>query len=106
MSPEFQRAVVAVVAAIPPGRVASYGQLAALAGWPRHARHVGRLLGHLPDGVSLPWWRVVGGDGRLSRPGSPEADYQRLLLEEEGVELDRGGRVAMRRWQWDGNTSA
>ncbi|MBI3144602.1 MAG: MGMT family protein [Pseudogulbenkiania sp.] len=100
MPPEFARAVLALVARIPPGRVSTYGTLANLAGYPRHARHVGRLLGHLPDGVSVPWQRVVGAGGRIARPGTPGADQQRLLLEHEGVELSASGRVDLQRYGW------
>lgn len=100
MPPEFARAVLGLVARIPPGRVSTYGRLAELAGWPRHSRHVGHLLGHLPDGVSVPWQRVVGAGGRIARPGTPGADYQRLLLEHEGVVLSASGRVDLKRYGW------
>jgi methylated-DNA-protein-cysteine methyltransferase-like protein len=80
----LELAVLALVRQIPPGRVSSYGVLAAEAGFPRHARHVGKLLGSLPDGHGLPWHRVVNSAGRLSRPGSEQADWQRVLLEQEG----------------------
>ncbi|WP_434631415.1 MGMT family protein [Chromobacterium sp. CV08] len=100
MPPEFARRVLALLAEVPPGRVTTYGTLAELAGYPRHSRHVGRLLGNLPDGVSAPWYRVLGAGGRLSRPGSHHADWQRLQLEEEGVEFNASGKVDLRIFGW------
>ncbi|OWY41059.1 hypothetical protein CEK28_01970 [Xenophilus sp. AP218F] len=100
MPPEFQQRVIALLRQVPPGRVCTYGGLAQLAGYPRHSRHVGRLLSHLPEGVTVPWFRVVGAGGRLSRPGSEHADWQRLLLEEEGVVFRANGQVDLRQCGW------
>ncbi len=100
----FRRRVYRLVAAIPPGRVATYGQLAALAGHPRRARHVGHALAE-PDHPRLPWHRVVNARGRISRRGgahrSPEAAerLQRRLLRGEGVVL-RGGRIDLECFGW------
>ena len=93
-------AVLRALRDIPPGRVSTYGTLAALAGYPRHARHVGALLGRLPAELALPWFRVVGSGGRIARPGSEGADYQRLLLQQDGIELDSKGRVDLFRYGW------
>ena len=96
----YQR-IYAVVRRIPRGRVATYGQIAALAGIPRHARQVGYALSHCPDDVALPWQRVVNGQGSVSprsRPGSD--DFQQVLLEAEGVEFGLGGRVSLKKYQW------
>lgn len=73
-----------VVAMIPPGKVATYGQIAALTGFPSHARFVGRTLGHLPRDTRLPWFRVVNASLRISPRGGGEA-RQRALLEADGV---------------------
>lgn len=100
MDDAFHRAVLAQLLAIPPGQVSTYGTLAALAGYPRHARHVGKLLGNAPEGAGWPWFRVLTSDGRIARPGTPEADYQRLLLEEDGIEVGRNGRVDLHRYGW------
>ncbi|MBX9346900.1 MGMT family protein [Chromobacterium vaccinii] len=100
MPPEFARRVLALLAKVPPGRVTTYGTLAELAGYPRHSRHVGHLLGKLPEGVAAPWYRVLGAGGRLSRPGSHHADWQRLQLEEEGVEFNASGKVDLRIFGW------
>jgi len=86
-------AIYAVVAAIPHGRVMTYGAVARAAGLPNHVRMVGRVLHNNPDPSSIPCHRVVFADGRVSAGfafGGAEA--QRRLLEQEGVEF-RGGKV-------------
>jgi methylated-DNA-protein-cysteine methyltransferase-like protein len=81
--------------------VATYGQIAVLAGFPGHARQVGYALHTLPEGSHLPWHRVIGAPGRISfRPESLEWSLQRVLLEAEGVQVDDGGRIALARFQW------
>ena len=88
----------AVVAAIPRGTVATYGQVAALAGLPRGARLVGRAMSQLPPGTRLPWHRVINAAGQLSIPGTGAA-RQKALLEAEGVAFGKG-RVDLRRFGW------
>jgi methylated-DNA-protein-cysteine methyltransferase-like protein len=93
--------IYAVVRRIPRGRVATYGQIAELAGIPRQARQVGYALAALRD-ARVPWHRVLNARGEISarsEPG-PEA-LQRVLLEREGVPFDADGRVtlASRLWQ-------
>ncbi len=89
-----------VVAAIPRGRVATYGQVARLAGMPSHARFVGQTLSNLPSGTRLPWHRVVNASLRISRRADGAAvAAQRLLLEREGVSFV-GLRIA-RQNLWD-----
>lgn len=91
-----------MVERIPPGRVATYGQIAALAGIPRHARQVGYALHALPEGSQVPWHRVINARGEVS-PRSEQGyeHYQRHLLEEEGVAFDSRGRVELGRFRWD-----
>lgn len=95
-----QERIWQVVAAIPKGRVATYGQVADLAGMPRHARLVGRTLRELPKGTKLPWHRVINASLKISLPpdsGSYELQRKRLLT--EGVAFV-GQRVAkVHRWQ-------
>lgn len=89
--------------AIPAGRVASYGAIAAVAGRPRAARAVGRALRALPDGSDVPWWRVIGARGEITIPRSGHArPLQRALLRDDGVAFDPDGRVDMRRYGWRG----
>ena len=89
-----------VVRRIPRGRVATYGQVAALAGLPRHARHVGYALHGLADGTPVPWHRVVGAGGAIRLRGMDGAWTQRLRLEREGVTFTPRGRVWLERFVW------
>lgn len=96
--------IYAVVRAIPEGRVATYGQVAALAGLPGHARQVGYALASLPDDSDVPWQRVVNARGEVSaRAGDPgwARGYQRHRLEEEGVEFGARGRIDLERFGWE-----
>ena len=94
----FRRAVWRLISDIPRGHVATYGQIAAWLGYPRHARMVG--LRSVPSGV--PWHRVVNARGGISlRAAMGSMVTQRILLEQEGVRLRRG-RVALARHGWDG----
>jgi len=98
------RKIYAVIARIPPGKVATYGQVATLAGLPGHARQVGTALGSLPnEGSAVPWQRVVNARGGVSpRGGLGIAEgFQRHLLEEEGVCFDARGRIDLERCGWD-----
>lgn len=90
--------VFAVVDSIPRGRVATYGQVARLAGLARRARFVGRTLSELDARTPLPWHRVVNAAGRISpRAG---AALQRRRLAREGVRLSASGRIDLARHLW------
>lgn len=96
----------AVVRKIPRGRVATYGQIAELAGIEGHARQVGYALHALPQGSSVPWHRVVNSFGEISpRSAGDSHELQRMLLEAEGIELDHDGRIDLRRYRWDSKRS-
>ncbi|HWP36316.1 MAG TPA: MGMT family protein [Gemmatimonadales bacterium] len=93
--------IYAVIRRIPRGRVATYGQIARLAGIPGHARQVGYALHALPDASPVPWHRVVNAKGMVSGRALPGAELeQRLRLEAEGVEFDERGRLRLARFQW------
>jgi methylated-DNA-protein-cysteine methyltransferase-like protein len=94
--------VLAAVRRIPRGRVATYGQIASLAGLPRQARLVGYVLAALDDESRLPWHRVINAAGAISarREGPGGAVLQRLRLEREGVVFDARGRVDLERFRW------
>ena len=94
--------IYAVVARIPRGRVATYGQVARLADLPGHARQVGYALAALPDGSRLPWHRVVNAKGEVSerRDGGGAAGLQRARLEREGVRFDARGRMRLADVRW------
>ena len=92
-----------VVARIPRGRVATYGQIARLAGLPRQARLVGYAMHAVPAGARVPWQRVVNAQGAISLPGASGA-RQRRLLEAEGVRFDARGRIDLDRHLWQPRT--
>jgi len=82
---------------VPRGRVASYGQIAELAGLEGHARQVGYALHALPADSGVPWHRVVNAKGEISpRSAGDSHELQRMLLEAEGVKFDERGRVERR----------
>lgn len=85
---------------IPPGRVATYGDIARVAGIPRGARQVGRALRGCPQHLELPWHRVLGAGGRIALPGDQGAE-QRIRLQSEGVPFS-GARVVLERCRWTG----
>jgi len=95
----LHRRIHDLVSRIPRGRVATYGQLARLAGLPGHARLVGYALHALPAGTPVPWHRVVNARGGISTPPGHDA-RQRRLLEREGVRFDSSGRIPLDRFQW------
>jgi TDG/mug DNA glycosylase family protein len=99
--------IYAVVRRIPPGRVASYGQVARLAGLPGHARQVGYALAALRGESDLPWQRVINARGEVSLRRAPGyEDLQRALLEREGVSFDAKGRVSLARFGWQPDAPA
>jgi methylated-DNA-protein-cysteine methyltransferase related protein len=93
--------IYAVVCRIPRGRVATYGQIAELAGLGGHARQVGYALNALPQGTTVPWHRVINARGEISLRSEPGAELsQRMLLEREGIRFNAGGRVALEQVRW------
>jgi methylated-DNA-protein-cysteine methyltransferase-like protein len=102
---ELRPAIHAVVRRIPRGKVATYGQVAALAGFARHARQVGYALADLPHDSALPWHRVVNARGEVSRRGAPGwEEVQKDLLEQEGIELGPHDRIDLARHGWKPRT--
>lgn len=92
-----------MVRRIPRGRVASYGQVAELAGLPGHARQVGYALHALHGESAVPWHRVVNAAGAISLRSVPGFELeQRIRLEAEGVVFNARGRVPLARYRWAG----
>ena len=94
-----QERVWQIVHQIPKGKVATYGQIARLAGIPGHSRLIGRILSGLPPNTRLPWHRVINSQGRVTNPAK---DRQQSRLEKEGVTLING-RVSLKVYGWDAN---
>ncbi len=102
-SPLYQR-IWETVRRIPRGRVATYGQVAMLAGRPGQPRLVGYALHSLPEGVNVPWHRVINAKGEISTRATAivtgEEMIQQVLLEREGVRFLSPGRLDLTRYQW------
>lgn len=99
-TPSNYERVYAVVRRVPRGRVATYGQVARLAGLTNGARQAGYALHALRPHTAVPWHRVVNAAGRISLADVAGAVTQRLLLEREGVRFDAAGRVDLGRYGW------
>lgn len=103
--PIYQR-ICLMVQQIPPGSVATYGQVAALVG-NCTARMVGYAMAAVDGAMDVPWQRVINAQGKISpRADSDSTAHQRRLLVEEGVILDGQGRVDLRRYRWPGPSIA
>ncbi len=100
MARSFQERAVDVIRSIPVGRVATYGLVAALAGNPRAARQVVRVLHSSSRKENLPWHRVVNREGRISLPPGRGYEMQRELLTGEGITFDENDRIDLRRFLW------
>ena len=93
--------IYAVVRRIPRGRVATYGDVAELAGMPGRARQVGWALHALGAHTRVPWQRVLNARGEVSPRGEPAAArVQRALLEREGIRFAASGRLDLARYRW------
>lgn len=99
---EAYERIHAMVRRIPRGRVATYGQIAELAGLPGHARQVGYALHALRhDDRNVPWQRVINARGECSARSEPGGEHvQRQMLEREGVTFDGAGRIDLARFGW------
>jgi len=89
----FTAEVVQILKGIPKGRVVTYGQVARMAGSPRAARQVVRILHTMSEKHGLPWHRVVNAKGEIVVPSEESRELQRALLETEGVSFLPNGRV-------------
>lgn len=99
--PDINSRIWQVVAAVPAGKVCSYGDIATRAGLPGAARRVGRALKVLPGDSRIPWHRVINAAGRISFPAGSEAyERQRQRLESEGVEFKLNGAIDLARFRW------
>jgi methylated-DNA-protein-cysteine methyltransferase related protein len=96
----FTTRAVQVIRAIPRGKVASYGQVAILAGSPHGARQVVRVLHALSRVEKLPWQRIVSSRGTISLPRGGGFEQQRRLLRTEGVSVSADGSIDLERYRW------
>ncbi|EZQ10276.1 MGMT family protein [Acinetobacter sp. Ver3] len=92
VSAEMAQLILATVSQIPYGKVASYGQIAAMSGLPKHARLVGRVLNQLDVSSDLPWHRVINAQGKISHQRLDDQGFncQQARLLEEGIVFNNG----------------
>lgn len=98
MTPFTQR-IIEIIKHIPPGKVMTYGQIAGLAGSPRAARQVVRILHSMSKKHRLPWHRVINSKGQIGLSDDESSHEQRLSLEMEGIEFSIGDRIDLERYQ-------
>lgn len=100
-SNELHRQILEVIALIPYGKVATYGQIAKLAGIPKHARLVGYVLKHLDQESSIPWHRVINSQGKISvmRINEKRGNIQQQLLADEGIYL-LNNKINLKVFSW------
>ncbi|MFC6052577.1 methyltransferase [Acinetobacter sp. Ac_877] len=98
----YVREFYGIIQLIPQGKVATYGQIAKLAGLPKHARHVGFALKNMADDSVVPWHRVINSQGKisLSKEDGFGENIQAIKLQSEGVVVI-DGRVNLKRYQWN-----
>jgi methylated-DNA-protein-cysteine methyltransferase-like protein len=96
----FTLRAITIIRSIPRGKVATYGQVAGVAGNPNGARQVARVLHSLSRAKRLPWQRVINSRGSISLPRGAGFERQKALLECEGVAVSGDGRIDMKRYLW------
>lgn len=96
---QFSQQIFAIIHQIPFGQVATYGQIAKMAGYPGYARHVGKVLAQLPEQTRLPWFRVINSRGEISLSGS-DKERQRTKLMAEDIAVSAEGKIRLKQYQW------
>jgi len=96
----FYHRVLKILKQIPPGRIATYGQIALYAGNPRAARQVAWILHSSSDKERLPWQRVINRQGFISLKAGAGFEQQKAMLTAEGVRVDRNGKIELSRFIW------
>jgi methylated-DNA-protein-cysteine methyltransferase-like protein len=97
----FYQRVIDTIKAVPRGKIATYGQIAALAGNPRAARQVVRVLHSSSGKENLPWHRVINSRGEISLPRGRGFEEQKARLGEEGIKFGPGDSIDLARYGWD-----
>ncbi|MBU7016478.1 MAG: MGMT family protein [Theionarchaea archaeon] len=100
-SDSFFNSVKELIKRIPPGRVATYGQIAALAGNPQSARQVVWVLHTYSEKENLPWHRVINSKGSISLGHGSGYEMQKALLEKEGIVFGKNDKVNLKKYQWN-----
>lgn len=98
---EFSKQVMSFIKKVPKGKVATYGQIAKLAGKPQGSRGVAWILNSSSKAHDLPWHRIINSKGQISFPkASSSYRKQKSLLEKEGVQFNQSGQIDMKVFQW------
>ncbi|SYZ74751.1 Methylated-DNA-(Protein)-cysteine S-methyltransferase DNA binding [Candidatus Zixiibacteriota bacterium] len=100
MPAAYSERIIKIIKRIPRGKIATYGHIAALAGDPRGARQVVRILHTSSDKERLPWHRVINSRGKLSLPRGNGYELQRALLEKEGIVFGLNDTIDLERFLW------
>lgn len=101
---EFTAKVIKMIRSIPEGKVATYGQIAKLAGKPQGSRGVAWILHSCSTAYKLPWHRVINSKGQISfEEGTHNFRQQKRRLEKEGVEFQAAGKLSLKIYQWKKN---
>lgn len=100
----FTENVVDIIKSIPSGRVMTYGQIAGLAGSPRAARQVVRILHSMSGKYKLPWHRVINAKGQIALKDDEAYHEQKMNLEMEGVEVGLHGKINLETYRWNPNS--
>jgi methylated-DNA-protein-cysteine methyltransferase-like protein len=94
--------IYAVIKKIPNGKVATYGQIAAIVGTGLPARIVGYALHGLPEGTEIPWHRVINSQGKISYAATRNEydSLQQRILEQEGIQFSPDGKIDLSKYRW------
>jgi methylated-DNA-protein-cysteine methyltransferase-like protein len=101
MPSDFTQDVINIIKNIPVGKVLTYGRIAKLAGNPNGARQVSWLLHSSSKKYNLPWHRVINSQGRIALKAQDGQDYQKILLEKEGVEIGSTNKIDLKKYIWE-----
>jgi methylated-DNA-protein-cysteine methyltransferase-like protein len=105
-NPFFKQAVLEMVARVPKGKLATYGQIALMAGYPRRPRQVGMVLKGLPENTELPWHRIVNANGYVPSRGRWWGALEQIQrLRAEGIEVDDQGNLDLAAYRWNGRSA-
>jgi len=100
LAEEFTNRVIEIIRSIPRGRVLTYGLIAAMAGNPRAARQVSRILHSSSRKHGLPWHRVINSRGTISLPRGKGYEEQKKLLQTEGIIFQKDGSIDLKEYLW------
>lgn len=96
----FDTQVYTSVKHIPAGYVATYGDIAKMAGMPSYSRHVGKVLSRLPKDSTLPWYRIINSKGEISLQGE-RGEYQKKCLQHEGILVSEKGKISLKKYRYN-----